>query len=170
MLRGETHAFVDAFDSSYEISHDLATMMQTDIPLNVVTKYESLVKIMTQSSLTIEKRLMIDLQAYREAYNERSIDNVGWDRPAHNMAYGQQDWQGGLNTTNNAHRCTLDGRRRVDYTPNRYRRDQQLTCHDGHSFYLSLFIVALSILYVFCFRFSCSSLCCLPPFSFPSPL
>lgn len=31
---------------------------------------------------------MIDIQACREAYNERSIDNVGWVQSANNVADG----------------------------------------------------------------------------------
>lgn len=88
VLAGETHAFVDAFNSAFTLRHDLSTMVKTNISLNLITDSDSLFKVIVQSSTTTEKRLMIDLQACREAYRERSIENVGWVKSANNVADG----------------------------------------------------------------------------------
>lgn len=38
--------------------------------------------------MTTQKRLMVNLHACREAYNDRSIDNVSWVRSENNVADG----------------------------------------------------------------------------------
>lgn len=88
VLSGETHAFVDSFDAAYTIRHDMEKMLNQNIPLNVETDSDSLFKVVNQSSNTTERRLMIDLQATREAYNERKIDNMGWIKSCGNLADG----------------------------------------------------------------------------------
>lgn len=83
---GETHAFADAFDASYAIRHDLQQIMSKKIPLRIVTDSDSLFKVITKSSNMMEKRLMIDVQAVREAYHEREIDDMGWIKSEVNLA------------------------------------------------------------------------------------
>lgn len=86
VLAGEPHAFVDPFDVSFALRHVLSEIVNQQVPLNTVTDSESIFKIIVQSSTTTEKRLMIDLQACREAYDEGCIDNVGWVRSEYNVA------------------------------------------------------------------------------------
>lgn len=88
VLGGETHAFVDSFDAAYATRHDMQTMLQQNIPLSVVTDSESLFKVIVQSSSTTEMRLMIDLQAAREAHQEHKIDDMGWIKSSGNLADG----------------------------------------------------------------------------------
>lgn len=88
VLAGETHAFVDAFDSSFTLRHDLSEIVNSTIPLSLITDSESLFKVIVQSSTITEKRLMIDLQACREAYQEGEIDDVGWVKSGNNVADG----------------------------------------------------------------------------------
>lgn len=88
VLGGETHAFVDSFDAAYAIRHDLETMVGKTVTLSMVTDFDSLFKVIVQSSTTTERRLMIDIQASREAYQERKIDNVGWIKSDGNLADG----------------------------------------------------------------------------------
>lgn len=76
VLGGETHAFVDSFEAAYAIRHDLETMIGRPVTLSMVTDSDSLFKVIVQSSTTTERRLMIDIQAGREAYQERKIDNM----------------------------------------------------------------------------------------------
>lgn len=90
VLSGETHAFVDAFDSSFTLRHDLSNITKSKIPLSVITYWQSLFKLIILSSTTTEKRLMIDLQACREAYREGELDDavygVGWVKSENNIA------------------------------------------------------------------------------------
>lgn len=88
VLAGEKNAFVDAFDSSYAIRHDLSKMLQTKVPLNLITHSKWLFRVVTQSITTTEKRFMIYLQACLEGKNERSTDNVGWVKSEKNLADG----------------------------------------------------------------------------------
>lgn len=88
VLGGETHAFVDSFDAAFSIRHDLQKMANINIPLKMVTDSDSLFKVIVQSSTTTERRLMIDIEASREAYRERKIDNMGWIRSDGNLADG----------------------------------------------------------------------------------
>lgn len=88
VLAGETHAFADAFDAAYAIRHDLVQIIRRYVPLNMVTDSDSLFKVIVQSSHTTERRLMIDIQAGREAYQAREIDNIGWVRSDGNLADG----------------------------------------------------------------------------------
>lgn len=53
-----------------------------------MTDSDSLFKVIIQSYNMTEKRLMIDVQAGREAYHERKIDDMGWVRSENNLADG----------------------------------------------------------------------------------
>lgn len=80
VLGGETHAFVNSFDAAYAIRYDLETIVCKSVSLSMVTDSDSLLKVIFQSSTTTERRLIIDIQAGREAYQERRIDEMGWVR------------------------------------------------------------------------------------------
>lgn len=54
--------------------------------MSLITDYQSLFKVITQSSTTTEKRLMLDLQDTREAYHEGKLDDVGWVQSENNVA------------------------------------------------------------------------------------
>lgn len=88
VLGGETHAFADSFDAAYAIRYDIQKMVKQNVPLSMVTDSDSLFKVVVQSSTTTERRLMIDIQATREAYQERKIDNMGWVKSDGNIADG----------------------------------------------------------------------------------
>lgn len=66
------HAFADSFDQAYSLRHDLRQMLGIELPLMMLTDSDSLFKVITSSSsVTSEKRLMIDLRATREAYERK---------------------------------------------------------------------------------------------------
>lgn len=88
VLVGETHAFVDSFDAAYAIRHDLRTMLGKPVTLIIVTDSDSLFKFIIQSSTTTETRLLIDVQAGREAYQQHKIENMGWIKSDWNVADG----------------------------------------------------------------------------------
>lgn len=62
--------------------------MSNNILLSIVNDSDSLFKVITQSSNMTEKRLMIDIQAGREAYHDCEINNMGWIKSEGNLADG----------------------------------------------------------------------------------
>ena len=77
VLGGEVLAFADAFDASYALRRDLEKMLGKAIPISVLTDSKSLFDIITKSSATLEKRLMIDVAAAREAYGKQELNDIG---------------------------------------------------------------------------------------------
>ena len=88
VLGGETYAFADAFDISFTIRHDLRNTLQKDIKLTLLTDSMSLFKVIVNSSITTEKRLMIHISAVREAYERSDMDYIGWIPSKFNIANG----------------------------------------------------------------------------------
>ena len=86
IIGGETYAFSDGFDFASLMSHDLQRILKRKIPLTMITDSEQLFKIIIKSMTTPEKRLMIDVEAARAAYNEGEIRDVGWIPGAKNSA------------------------------------------------------------------------------------
>ena len=87
-MAAETLAFVDGFDNAFILRHDLQRMLGKGVPLLMLTDAKALFDVIIGSKYTPEKRLMVDLAAIREAYNERTISNIGLIRSEHNPADG----------------------------------------------------------------------------------
>ena len=86
ILGGEVYAFADGFDFAFLLRHDLQDIMVLTIPMSMFTDSESLFKVFLKSTTTTEKRLMINIQDNREAYDQSEISDVEWivseDNPA----------------------------------------------------------------------------------------
>ena len=80
------YAFSDGFDAAYMIRHDLQVLFHRNIPLKMFTDSKQLFDVITKSSSTTERRLMIDVAAVREAYHSFEISEVGLVRGSTNMA------------------------------------------------------------------------------------
>eukprot|EP00171_Calliarthron_tuberculosum_P005221 IDg5221t1 len=87
-MAGETLAFVDAFDQAYILRHDLDRILNQFIPVIMLTDSEILFKVLTRARCTTEKRLMVDISATRQAYNDHLISNVGLISSEDNPADG----------------------------------------------------------------------------------
>lgn len=61
-------------------------IMSRRIPLQLYTDSDSLFKVIIKNSSTTERRLMIDIQATREAYGNKEIVDIGWVRSEDNPA------------------------------------------------------------------------------------
>lgn len=85
-MAAESLALVDAFDNAFVIKHDVQRMIGSRVPLLMLTDSKCLFDVITGSRYTSEKRLMIDLEALREAYKRRDIDNIGLINSADNAA------------------------------------------------------------------------------------
>ena len=88
VLGGETYAFADAFDVAFNIRYDLKRLLNKEVKLIMLTDSMSLFKVIVNSTVTTEKRLMIDIAAVREAYERSDIDFIGWIPSRFNIANG----------------------------------------------------------------------------------
>ena len=80
------YAFADAFDAGYIIKYDLQSMLGRRIPMTMYTDSTSLFDVITKCSSTLEKRLMIDISAVRQAYEREEISDVRFVRTKDNPA------------------------------------------------------------------------------------
>lgn len=67
VLGAEVYAFADAFDYSYTLKHDLEQILEQFTPLRMFTDSTSLFGVISKSSATAKKRLLIDITSVHEA-------------------------------------------------------------------------------------------------------
>lgn len=70
----ETNAFIDSFDAAYAMRHNMQKHLQQNIASGRGKRFRLAVQVIVKSSSTTENRLMIYLQATREAYKEQTIN------------------------------------------------------------------------------------------------
>jgi hypothetical protein len=63
-------------------------MVGRDLPLLMMTDGRALFDVITRSRYTTERRLMIEIAAALEAYNDRTMCNIGLIRSGFNPANG----------------------------------------------------------------------------------
>lgn len=78
----------DAFDFASCAKRDLEKIFSRHIPLAMFTDSKSLFDAITKGSQTQEKRLMIDLEAVRDAYGSQEMSNVRFLQVPDNPADG----------------------------------------------------------------------------------
>jgi hypothetical protein len=66
-------AFADGVDMAVMVKHDIERMLDRAIPIQVFTALLSLFDVITRSTATVEKRLVIDIAAAKEAYKEGTL-------------------------------------------------------------------------------------------------
>jgi hypothetical protein len=79
-------AFADGFDAAYSLKHDLQTILKRSVDILMYTDSLSLFDVITKSSTTPEKRVMIDLVVVREAYDRMEIAQLAFLRTNWNPA------------------------------------------------------------------------------------
>ena len=76
----------DACDAAIVIQHDMEKMLKRKFKIKLLTDSETVFKVVIRNASTTERRLMIDIKAAREAYNEGTINDVIWIRRDYNLA------------------------------------------------------------------------------------
>jgi hypothetical protein len=87
-MAAETLAFVDAFDNGFILRLELSRILGKDIALLMMTHSQALFDVITRLRYTTGRRLMMDIAAAPEAYNERTMINIGSNRSEYNSADG----------------------------------------------------------------------------------
>lgn len=69
----EVYAFADTFDYGYSLKNDMERIMRQNITVSMPTDAKSLFDVISKSSTTSERCLMIDIAAVREAYHANKV-------------------------------------------------------------------------------------------------
>lgn len=85
VLGAETFALADACDNAILIQHDLQGSLNKKVKIKILTDSTTLFNLMIRNASTTEKRLMIDIKATTEAYNNDNIDSMIWIRRKFNL-------------------------------------------------------------------------------------
>lgn len=88
VLAAELLAMIEGFDIGFTLCETYEAVMGTSIPLSIYTDSRSLYHLTVSLTRTKEKRMQIDLQVLRQAYERREITNVVWITGESNPADG----------------------------------------------------------------------------------
>ena len=80
VLGGETMAFADAFDMKFAIKNDMELMITQPLPIVMLTDSLSLFEVITKSTITTEKRLMIEIKVVKDSYQCNEVQNIWFIR------------------------------------------------------------------------------------------
>lgn len=84
---GDLYAWADGYDFAFLLRHNLATIFSKWFALILLTDGMSLCNLLIHTStVSTEKRLMIDISDLREALEHKAITEIGWARSLHNGA------------------------------------------------------------------------------------
>ncbi|KHJ30833.1 hypothetical protein EV44_g3495 [Erysiphe necator] len=86
VLAAELYALVNGFDSATTIKSTLERILCMQLPLIICTDSKSLYDCLVKLGTTREKRLMIDVMCFREAYEKREIAEIRWIKGQSNPA------------------------------------------------------------------------------------
>lgn len=76
------------FDDEFSLREHLEEFLDRPILLHLLTDSKSMIDILTQSTRTSEKRLMLKIRTARQDYQSKSISYTGFVRSDHNLADG----------------------------------------------------------------------------------
>ena len=86
VLGAETFALANTCDTAIVLQHDLKKILKKTLKIKTLTDSEALFNVMIKNANTTEKRLMIDIKAAREAFNDGIIEHIVWIRRQFNLA------------------------------------------------------------------------------------
>ncbi len=86
VLAAEPYPFVAREDFCQILSHDLEKIVGTKFPIFLMTDSKSIFDTLTKLSSVSEKRLMIDISAFRHSYNCGNVSNNGHVSSEFNIA------------------------------------------------------------------------------------
>lgn len=69
-------AFADTFDMFFTLRHDLEKITSCKLPKRMMTDSKSLFDVLTKTTMTTKKRLIIDLQTVKNAYASFEVSDV----------------------------------------------------------------------------------------------
>lgn len=76
-MGGEIYAFAEQFYIAFMLRHDLETICQMDILIQICADSLEMFHVVAEASSTTEKRLMIDVAGAHESRSQEDIFNVG---------------------------------------------------------------------------------------------
>lgn len=77
VLAAETLAFSDGFDQAFVLRRDIEQLLGKRIAITMLTDSQSLFDIITKSSYSTEKRILIDIACAKEAYRKKELSDIG---------------------------------------------------------------------------------------------
>ena len=77
VLAVETLAFSYGFDQAYVLPRDIEQVLGKRIPITMLTDSQSLFDIITKSSYSTERRILIDVAVAKEAYRKKDLSDIG---------------------------------------------------------------------------------------------
>lgn len=86
ILASELCGMAHGFDHGCVMKTTFSQMLQQDVPLIIATDSNSLYECLVKLRTTVEKRLMVDIMALRQAYERRLIAEVIWIEGGSNPA------------------------------------------------------------------------------------
>lgn len=84
-MGAETFGSADACDYDIVIQHDLKETLGKNLKIELLKDSDTLFNLIIWNESTTEKRLMIDVKAEREAYNDGIINDILWIRTQHRV-------------------------------------------------------------------------------------
>ena len=88
VISAEVIAFADIFDGVFVIRSQVEQALHRSVALHRLTDSNSLFDITCKGSRTSEKRIMLDIHATRQSYQNQEISNTGFVRSTQNLADG----------------------------------------------------------------------------------
>ena len=88
VLAAELYAMAGGFDAASSMRPTIAEIMGKKVPLTIYTDSKSLFDATTTINTVTEKRLLIDLQVIRQAYEHQEVTDICWIPTHQNPADG----------------------------------------------------------------------------------
>lgn len=87
VLGSKTIEFADLFDTALKTRHDIEKMMKKNINLLIFNDSLYILDITTKASAPVEQRLVINLEAVKNASQTQEIEQIGFIRSQYDLEY-----------------------------------------------------------------------------------